>query len=148
MSETSQIDKGYAWARDPFDNLVPTFNGNVVNGVPLNGVDSRGFVGGFQAGANWQSGSVVGGLEIDLSGAGDRLRALAAGNLRGIGALGGDLVVSTTSTLSLAADAGDHEIGHPQIGYRRGSSTRKLVRRASVFTSTRPPWASTICCTM
>jgi outer membrane immunogenic protein len=36
--------------------------------VPLSGVDSRGFVGGFQAGANWQSGSFVGGLEIDLSG--------------------------------------------------------------------------------
>jgi outer membrane immunogenic protein len=63
---------GYGWARDPFDNLVPTFNDGfsnaTVNGVPLNGVDSRGFVGGFQAGANWQSGSFVGGLEIDLSG--------------------------------------------------------------------------------
>ncbi|HWF96178.1 MAG TPA: hypothetical protein VG291_14580 [Xanthobacteraceae bacterium] len=29
---------------------------------------SKGFLGGFQAGANWQSGAVVGGLEIDLSG--------------------------------------------------------------------------------
>jgi opacity protein-like surface antigen len=53
---------GYGWGRDPFNNLV------LSNGVPLSGVDSRGFVGGFQAGANWQSGSFVGGLEIDLSG--------------------------------------------------------------------------------
>jgi opacity protein-like surface antigen len=52
---------GYGWARDPFNNLF-------VGDVPLSGVDSRGFVGGFQAGANWQSGPVVGGLEIDLSG--------------------------------------------------------------------------------
>jgi outer membrane immunogenic protein len=52
---------GYGWASDPFANRM-------VNFVPLNGIDSRGFVGGFQAGANWQSGSFVGGLEIDLSG--------------------------------------------------------------------------------
>jgi opacity protein-like surface antigen len=55
---------GYGWARDPFNNLLSG------NGVPLFGVDSRGFVGGFQAGANWQSGRFVGGLEIDLSGTG------------------------------------------------------------------------------
>jgi outer membrane immunogenic protein len=53
---------GYGWARDPFDNPV------LLDVVHLSGVDSRGFVGGFQAGANWQSGRVVGGLEIDLSG--------------------------------------------------------------------------------
>jgi outer membrane immunogenic protein len=53
---------GYGWARDPFNNVL------VNNTVPLFGVDSAGFVGGFQAGANWQSGSFVGGLEIDLSG--------------------------------------------------------------------------------
>ena len=52
---------GYGWARDPFNNQV-------VNFAPLFGIDSRGFVGGFQAGANWQWGRVVGGLEIDLSG--------------------------------------------------------------------------------
>jgi opacity protein-like surface antigen len=64
---------GYGWASDPFNNLIPTFNNGLsiapVNGVGLFGVDSRGFVGGFQAGANWQSGAFVGGLEIDLSGA-------------------------------------------------------------------------------
>jgi opacity protein-like surface antigen len=53
---------GYGWGRDPFNNQL------LFNSVPLFGVDSRGFVGGFQAGANWQSGSFVGGLEIDLSG--------------------------------------------------------------------------------
>jgi opacity protein-like surface antigen len=55
---------GYGWSRDPFTNRTTS------NGVPLSGVDAQGYVGGFQAGANWQSGSVVGGLEIDLSGTG------------------------------------------------------------------------------
>jgi opacity protein-like surface antigen len=64
---------GYGWAGDPFDNRSLTFSNGTffpfVSGAPLSGVDSRGFVGGFQAGANWQSGAFVGGLEIDLSGA-------------------------------------------------------------------------------
>jgi opacity protein-like surface antigen len=64
---------GYGWGHDPFNNLV------LSNGVPLSGVDSRGFVGGFQAGANWQSGSFVGGLEIDLSGTGIKGSASNAG---------------------------------------------------------------------
>jgi opacity protein-like surface antigen len=66
---------GYGWASDPFNNLTLQY-GNAPfgfllrSGAPLSGLDSRGFVGGFQAGANWQSGSFVGGLEIDLSGTG------------------------------------------------------------------------------
>jgi outer membrane immunogenic protein len=55
---------GYGWGHDPFDNQ------SLANGVVLNGVNQSGFVGGFQAGANWQSRSVVGGLEIDISGTG------------------------------------------------------------------------------
>jgi outer membrane immunogenic protein len=52
---------GYAWGRDPFTNpFGPT--------LILTGINSNGFVGGFQAGGNWQSGAWVGGLEIDLSG--------------------------------------------------------------------------------
>ena len=39
-------------------------------GIILTDIDSNGFVGGFQAGGNWQSGAWVGGLEIDLSGTG------------------------------------------------------------------------------
>jgi opacity protein-like surface antigen len=54
---------GYGWGRDPF-------NKSLLEVVSLSGVDSRGFVGGFQAGGNWQSGAFVGGLEIDLSGTG------------------------------------------------------------------------------
>jgi opacity protein-like surface antigen len=55
---------GYGWGHDPFTRTF--FDGLLT----LSGVDSRGFVGGFQAGANWQSGDIVGGLEIDLSGTG------------------------------------------------------------------------------
>jgi outer membrane immunogenic protein len=51
---------GYGWGRDPFSNPF----GDIV----LAGINSSGFVGGFQAGANWQSGAWVGGLEVDISG--------------------------------------------------------------------------------
>ena len=40
------------------------FGGNL---PPLTDTSSSGFLGGFQAGANWQTGSWVGGVEIDLS---------------------------------------------------------------------------------
>jgi opacity protein-like surface antigen len=55
---------GYGWGRDPFSRSFTDFSETIV----LTGVDSNGFVGGFQAGANWQSGAWVGGLEVDLSG--------------------------------------------------------------------------------
>jgi opacity protein-like surface antigen len=54
---------GYGWGRDPFTDPRDT-------GLVLTGINSNGFVGGFQAGGNWQSGAWVGGLEIDLSGTG------------------------------------------------------------------------------
>ena len=53
---------GYGWGRDPFTDAV--FGSKI---PPLVSGGSRGILGGFQAGANWQSGSWVGGLEIDLS---------------------------------------------------------------------------------
>jgi outer membrane immunogenic protein len=71
---------GYGWTSDPFNNLA------LANGVTLSGVDSRGFVGGFQAGANWQSGAFVGGLEIDLSGTGIKGSASNATDVGGVSA--------------------------------------------------------------
>jgi opacity protein-like surface antigen len=62
---------GYGWGRDPSSNLITAFEPAIVQQGPptfLAGPNSTGFLGGFQAGANWQAGSVVGGLEIDLSG--------------------------------------------------------------------------------
>ena len=56
---------GYGWGRDPFTDA--TFGSKL---PPLTDVNSKGFLGGFQAGANWQTGSWVGGLEIDLSATG------------------------------------------------------------------------------
>jgi outer membrane immunogenic protein len=55
---------GYGWGRDPFNDII--FSGK----APLLGINSNGAVGGFQAGANWQAGAWVGGLEIDLSATG------------------------------------------------------------------------------
>jgi outer membrane immunogenic protein len=54
------VHLGYGWGRNPFSDPF----GDVI----LTDIDSKGFVGGFQAGGNWQSGAWVGGLEIDLSG--------------------------------------------------------------------------------
>ena len=56
---------GYGWGHDPQSDQV--FG---TAGPPIGDINSQGVVWGFQAGANWQSGSWVGGLEIDLSGAG------------------------------------------------------------------------------
>jgi opacity protein-like surface antigen len=56
---------GYGWGRDPFSD--PIFAFKIPGAAPLTGVDSKGFVGGFQAGANWRADAWVGGLEIDLS---------------------------------------------------------------------------------
>src|ERR1700722_2962253 len=56
---------GYGWGRDPFTDAV--FGSKI---PPLTNSSSRGLLGGFQAGANWQTGSWVGGLEIDLSATG------------------------------------------------------------------------------
>ena len=55
---------GYGWADDPFNKTLG-LTGLLAPGAifpPLSGVNSRGFVAGFHAGANWQSHSVVGGL--------------------------------------------------------------------------------------
>lgn len=58
---------GYGWGRDPFTDFI--FGGKApASGITLSGINSKGSVWGFHAGANWQSGAWVGGLEIDLSG--------------------------------------------------------------------------------
>ena len=54
---------GYGWGRDPRNEPFSA-------GTFLTDINSNGFVGGFQAGGNWQRGAWVGGLEIDLSGTG------------------------------------------------------------------------------
>jgi outer membrane immunogenic protein len=59
---------GYGWGRDPFSRLITAVNLPADTPVYLTGVNSQGWVGGFQAGANWQTGAVVGGVELDLSG--------------------------------------------------------------------------------
>jgi outer membrane immunogenic protein len=51
---------GYGWGHDPLNEAIGA-------GVTLPGVDAQGGLAGFQAGANWQRGRFVGGLEIDLS---------------------------------------------------------------------------------
>jgi outer membrane immunogenic protein len=56
---------GYGWKDDPF-----SFTLSIDPPVLLNGFKSRGWVGGGQAGYNWQYGAVVGGLELDVSATG------------------------------------------------------------------------------
>ena len=76
---------GYGWARDPFTDAV---FGNKI--PPLLGINSNGFLGGFQAGANVQHGPWVGGLEIDLSGT----------NIRGSTSSTGTLEINPGETLT------------------------------------------------
>jgi opacity protein-like surface antigen len=59
------VHGGYGWADDPFNKTLQL--PGVAIFPPVSGVDSRGYVAGFQAGANWQSRSMVGGLELDIS---------------------------------------------------------------------------------
>ena len=47
---------GYGWGRDPRSDAI---FGEKGVGALEPGVDSRGFVAGFQAGANWQTGAWV-----------------------------------------------------------------------------------------
>jgi outer membrane immunogenic protein len=57
---------GYGWKDDPFSLNVDTLNGPLL----VNGFKSKGWVGGGHFGYNWQYGSVVGGLELDVSATG------------------------------------------------------------------------------
>src|SRR5262249_50681101 len=59
---------GYGWSRDPRSDQI--FGAKITNTALFGALNSRGFVGGFQAGGNWQMGSWVAGLELDLSGTG------------------------------------------------------------------------------
>jgi opacity protein-like surface antigen len=59
---------GYGWGRDPMSDAV--FGAKLGSDPLRSDINSQGFVGGFQAGANWQVGSWVSGLEIDLSATG------------------------------------------------------------------------------
>src|SRR5580692_11320949 len=58
---------GYGWGHDSFTDLNdPFFFGKFPN-FAATGFDPKGFLGGLHAGANWQSGKIVAGLEADLS---------------------------------------------------------------------------------
>jgi hypothetical protein len=58
---------GYGWGHDSFTNVNDPFFGGKFPSFTATGFDPKGYLGGFQAGANWQSGSIVAGLEADLS---------------------------------------------------------------------------------
>lgn len=57
------VHGGYGWGDNDFAEVV-----SVTPFLTIGGIESEGAVFGGQAGYNWQSGSVVGGLEIDISG--------------------------------------------------------------------------------
>jgi opacity protein-like surface antigen len=88
---------GYGWANDPFHQVISN------PGDPtLNGIASRGSLGGFQAGANWQRGRGVGGLEIDLSDADIKGATSIFTNMT---TSGGVLAASTSDKLALVGSA-------------------------------------------
>jgi opacity protein-like surface antigen len=56
------LHAGYGWKDNDFAEVI-----SIAPPLSINGIDSRGWLFGGQAGHNWQRGSVVGGLEIDFS---------------------------------------------------------------------------------
>ena len=58
---------GYGWGRNHFTITDDPFFFGKSPGFSSGGYDLKGPLGGLHAGANWQDGSVVGGLEIDLT---------------------------------------------------------------------------------
>jgi opacity protein-like surface antigen len=64
------IHGGGGWGRESFDQSISHFDGSEFTFFQLpSNVNPKGGVFGFQFGHNWQWGPVVGGLEIDYSGA-------------------------------------------------------------------------------
>jgi outer membrane immunogenic protein len=66
------IHGGGGWSRESFENSFSVFETQTKDPSPVltpNSTNASGGVFGFQFGHNWQWGPVVGGLEIDFSGA-------------------------------------------------------------------------------
>src|SRR5206468_11004487 len=83
------IHGGYGWGHDSVDGNISPFSNPSPNG---------GVFGG-QAGYNWQYGSIVGGLEVDFSGADLR----HSQSITGTAVIGGALI-SETVTVSSKVD--------------------------------------------
>jgi outer membrane immunogenic protein len=138
---------GYGWARDPFNDAI--FNGK----APLTGINASGIVGGFQAGANWQVGALLGGLEIDLSATGIKgsTSAFASGTFSGQ-----VISISTAQTdkfdmLGSARGRLGYVVGSNVLLYGTGglawtrldqaqSATINFQPGAIAFTSSTPSW--------
>src|SRR4030081_1943785 len=57
----------YGWGRDAFTDINDPNFFHVPGFIGFTGFDPKGFLGGLHAGANWQTGKIVAGLEADLS---------------------------------------------------------------------------------
>jgi outer membrane immunogenic protein len=90
---------GYGWAHDPFSDPNQGFDNNIT----ITDIDSNGFVGGLQAGGNWQMGSYVGGVEFDLSGAG--IKGSTSVTVPFTGGITGTDTVSQSDSFDLLATA-------------------------------------------
>jgi opacity protein-like surface antigen len=93
------IHGGYGWGRDSVDSVDGPFS-EFTNIAPFSNPSPKGGVFGGQAGYNWQYGSVVTGLEIDVSSADlkdSRSNTVPLGNEERV-------PVSLTSTLSSKID--------------------------------------------
>ncbi|WP_442882087.1 outer membrane protein, partial [Devosia sp.] len=80
---------GYGWSHDPQSVAAddPFFLGKFP-GFGVAGYDGKGWLAGFHAGANWQDGRIVGGLEIDLSATGIKGYSTATvGPMPGLGGI-------------------------------------------------------------
>jgi outer membrane immunogenic protein len=135
------VNAGYGWGRDPFSEL---FSPSPL--LTLTGVNSQGFLGGFQAGANWQSRSVVGGLEIDLSGTGIK----GTSSVAGIDHFGAplsqmqtdkfDLLGSGRARLGYLVSPDTLLYGTGGVAWTRLTETTTVVNSDGTFVTTTPDW--------
>ena len=94
---------GYGWGHDPFSTNEEIFT---TPDVVLSNINSGGWLGGFQAGANWQMDRWVTGAEIDLSASGIK------------GSVAGSAVSGTTTETDSQTDKFDYlGSGRARLGF-------------------------------
>src|SRR5689334_19453593 len=84
---------GYGWKQNDFSWVNYTAPFTTLDGIGIDGIDSKGWVAGGQAGYNWQYGRWVAGVEVD--GSATQIRGTSRPVIR---PSGGGITVTETSS--------------------------------------------------
>lgn len=127
---------GYGWSKNDFSTVVSL---NPI--LALGGIDSDGAVFGGHAGYNWQKGSIVGGLEIDISasnmrGDSNTLTQDFGGGLVTTVRFGDDVQYIGSARARLGVAMGPVVVGSSLLLYATGGLAWERVDRVETFTIT------------